>query len=319
MSSAPSTPSKTTQTTEPPAFIQPFLQDAAQQARGIYMSGGPQQYGGNTVVPFSQQTEDAMRLTQQRAMNGSPVNAAAQNYTTRTLNSPVQSQFGTGTNPYATSVYQNGSNPYLDAKFNQAADQIQNRLQSGFAGSGRNIEAGRPVAKEEFSELATGIYGGAYESDAARRQQAALTAQGIGAQGYESERDRMYNDMQSQYARQAQAAGMAPGLAATDYQDIAALGGVGTQVEDLAGRYMEDQARRFDFEQNRAGQNLDNYIARITGSYPGQQGTMTTPTYRNRGAGAAGGALAGAQLGAQVGGPWGALIGGLGGGILGYQ
>lgn len=318
MSGGSTTPSRTTQTTEPPTFIQPFLQDAASQSRALYQSGGPQQYGGNTVVPFAPQTEQAMRLTEQRALNGSPVNAAAQNYATRTLNTSPTSQFGGGSNPYANSIYQGGSNPYLDATFNRAADQVQNRIQSSFAGSGRNIEAGRPLAAQELNDLASQVYGGAYESDAARRQQAGLAAQGIGAQGYESERDRLYNDLQAQRGFQAQAAGMAPGLSATDYADLSALGGVGSQVEDLAGRYMEDQARRFDFDQNRAQINLDNYIARITGGYPGQNATMTTPTYRNRTAGALGGALGGASTGSAFG-PWGALAGALIGGYAGYQ
>jgi hypothetical protein len=277
-----STPSRTTTVTEPPAFVQPFLQYGAQQSRGLYETGGPQYYEGNTVVPFSQQTEQALGLTEQRALQGSPVNQAAQNYATNTLTGTPTSQFG------------NVNNPYLDATFNRAADTIQNRLETQFAGSGRNVSASMPANTDMLTGLATQLYGGAYES----------------------ERDRMAQDLEQQRSRQFGVAGLAPTLANQDYVDINALGGVGGQVEDLAGRLMEDQAARWDFSQNAPQINLDNYIARITGGYPGGTVNATTPTYRNRTAGAAGGALTGAQMGSSFG-PWGALIGGAAGGLLG--
>lgn len=277
-----SSPSHTSQTTEPSAFIRPFMQFGAEQSRALYETGGPRYYGGNTVVPFSSQTEAALGGTEARARAGSPVVRAAQDYATRTLNAPPTSQFGGATNPY------------LDATFNRAADATQNRLQSGFAGSGRNIEAARPAAADELGDLSQRIYGGAYES----------------------ERDRMASDLAQQRATQFSVAGMAPNLANQDYVDLQQLGGVGGQVEDLTGRLMEDQAARFDFNQNAPQTNLDNYIARITGGYPGGTSNSVTPTYRNRTAGGLGGALGGAQLGSTFG-PWGTAIGAIGGGLLG--
>jgi hypothetical protein len=288
--SSPSAPSRTTTVTEPPAFIQPYMQYGAQQSRGLYETGGPQYYGGNTVVPFSQQTENALGMTEQRAMNGSPVNTAAQDYATRTLNTSPTSQFG------------GASNPYLDATFNKAADSVQQRLGTQFAGSGRNLDASRAVNADELNNLATNIYGGAYES----------------------ERNRMAQDIEQQRSRQFGMAGLAPTLANQDYVDINALHGVGGQVEDLTGRLMEDQAARWDFSQNAPQMNLDNYIARITGAYPGQNATQTTPTHRNRAAGAVGGIATGAGIAGGLtqagmmtaGSPWGwALMGA--GGLLG--
>lgn len=277
-----STPSTTTQTTEPPAFLRPYLQHGAEQSRALYETGGPQYYGGNTVVPFAQQTEQALGLQQQRATNGSPVNQAAQNYATNTLNATPTSQFGGATNPH------------LDQTFNRAADSVQQRIQSGFAGSGRNIGAGRPAAAQELNDLAGNIYGGAYEG----------------------ERNRMAQDLQQQQQRQFGLTSLAPSLANQDYVDISALQGVGGQVEDLAGRLMQDQAARFDFSQNAPQINLDNYLSRVSGAFPGQSTTQTTPTYRNHTAGALGGAASGASIGSGFG-PWGTLIGAVGGGLLG--
>ncbi len=275
-------PSRTTQTQEPPAFIRPYLESGAQQAQALYNTGGPQQYGGQTVVPFAPQTEQALELTQQRALNGSQVGNAAQSYATDKLSNPITSQYG------------GASNPYLDQTFNRAADNVQNRLQSSFAGGGRNIGAARAPAALELNDLANQVYGGAYES----------------------ERDRMQADINQQRGIQFSLAGLAPQLGGMDYQDLAALEGVGGRVEDLSGQYIDDAARRFNFDQNAPQTNLDNYLARISGSFPGGTTTQSTPTSRNRAAGALGGAASGAATGANFG-PYGAVIGGVAGGLLG--
>src|SRR5690606_381679 len=98
---------------------------------------------GETVVPFAPQTQAALDLTQQRALSGSPVNQAAQDYATRTLSADPSSQFGSaanpyggsqwserGANPYAANTFADGGNPSLDYYFTRAADATQNRLSS---------------------------------------------------------------------------------------------------------------------------------------------------------------------------------------------
>lgn len=250
-----------TQRVEPPKYLQPYLQGTMSDALSQYRQGGQQYYPGNTVVPFSPQTEQAMQMTEQRALNGSPLNRAASQYSEDVL----------------SGKYLNG-NPYLDATFNRAADQVQNRIQSGFAGSGRNIEAGRPLAAQEMNDLATGIYGGAYGDE--RRMQQALVP-------------------------------FAGSVAANDYADYDRLMGVGSQVEDLTGRLMEDQAARWDFEQNREGMNPDQYLARL-GQYPGEQ--RSTPVYHNRMAGLLGGGTLGYSIGSGIGAAGGAAAGGAAGG-----
>lgn len=275
MSKPPKNQTQTT-TTAPPKYLEPFLRQGMQDAQTIYGQGGQQYYPGQTVVGFSPESEQAMQMQTQRAQAGSPVMGAANN-TARTLlggNQPL--------------TFGGGSNPYLDRTFNQAADQVQNRLQSDFAGSGRNIVAARPVANDELSQLATGIYGG----------------------DYQAERGRMATELGQNRGMQLGALGLAPGLAQQDYADIDRLGQVGQQREDLTGRQMQDQAARFDFAQNAPGANLDQYLARLQG-YGGSSSSTSTPIYQNRAAGA----LGGAGVGFGMGGPWGALIGGLLGGL----
>jgi hypothetical protein len=272
----------TTSTTEPPKYLRPFLEQGMQGAQGIYNQGPQQYYPGQTVVGFSPETEQALGMQASRAQSGSPLMGQANTYASGLLG---------GKNPI---TFGGASNPYLDAQFQHAADITGGRLQTEFGGSGRNLDAMRPARAEELNNLATSMYGGAYES----------------------ERDRMASEIGQQRAQQFGVLGLAPGMAQADYADIDRLRDVGATREDLTGREMQDAAARFDFNQNAPGANLDQYLARL-GGYPGSAMSTQTPIYRNQMAGALGGAGAGYQIGSQFGGNgglWGAGIGGL----LGY-
>lgn len=347
-----STPSTTTQKTEPPAYQLPYLQQGLGYTQGLFNEGGPQQYDGNTVVPFSPQTEQALSGIEQRATNGSPVVQSAQNFVQQGLNTPASSSFGNNANPYAGQAYTSpsgnpyassanpfggASNPYLDQTFQHAADQSYNALSGQFARSGRNINAAAPAQADMLTNLASQIYAPAYENERNRQLQyqsqltgigaqgfesaqgrefqSALQGQQIGAQGYENSQNRMLQDLQAQRSNQQGLLGYATPLAQNDYQDLAALQGVGSQVEGLTGRIIDDNASRWDYEQNRPEDALNQYLQRISGNL-GQTTTINAPQSRNRTAGAVGGALSGAQLGSMFG-PWGTAIGAVGGGLFG--
>lgn len=316
------------QTSEPPAYLRPYLDQAAADSQTQYgwaAQGAQQYYPGQTVVPFAGETNQALTGITNRASSGSPVNAAASSYAARTLGSAPTSQYGGGANPFATGANPFGaaSNPHLDATFNRAADTVQNRLSSQFAGSGRNVDASRAANASELNDLATNIYGSAYENERNRQLQYGSQQLGIGAQGYELERDRMANDISQQRQQQLGVAGLAPQIANQDYVDLDRLRSVGAEREDLSGRQMEDAAARWDFAQAAPGVALDQYIARL-GGQSGSSMSSTTPIYRNQVAGGLGGALAGSQIGGMFGdrntggyAGWGALLGGLLGGFGG--
>lgn len=294
-----SSPQTTTTTSEPPRYLQPYLQEGLNQSRNLYygtpgaapmggsMMGAAPNYGsgpigrliaqaqasGNwgtasqfpmtttgtpsgfpeaPVIPFSPQTQTALDMTEQRALSGSPVTGAAQDYATKTLGGGFM-----------------GSNPWLDRTFNRAAGAVTNQVQSNFGLAGRNprgVDAAG-FAGDLYSNLATDIYGGDYQAERARQQQLVP------------------------FAGQ---------LAAQDYADIGQLANVGAQYEDLA----RERANASDLA-------LDQYLARLSG-FPGSTVTATTPMERNRLAGALGGASMGSMFG-----PWGILGGGILGGILG--
>lgn len=260
--------------TEPPKYQLPYLQDSLRYAQGEY------QNGGNRVAPLSGESEQALTGIADRARTGSPITQGAQSLATQTLNGGFL-----GSNPYMAQLGQfaSGSNPHLDATFNQAALATQNQLASQFARSGRNIGASEGLRAQQLGDLATNIYGGAYENDRNR----ALQATGMQAGLYGDERN-----------RQQQVLGMSGGLAQQDYADLDRLAGVGASREGYQQELLDAP-----------GNALDDYIRRISGNM-GQ--TTITPTTRNR----AGGALGGAMLGSMFG-PIGTIGGGLLGGLFG--
>jgi hypothetical protein len=142
-----------TQSTEPPAYLQPFLQYGGTAGHQLLSQLGPRQYfGGNTVTPFSPQTNQALNMQQQRAIGGSPLTGAAQNLATDTL----------------SGNYLN-SNPYLDQTFDRAAGAVNRSLDQTYARSGRDLDSNMAVRADQLNNLATNIYGGNYQAERDRQ------------------------------------------------------------------------------------------------------------------------------------------------------
>src|SRR5690606_6644618 len=141
-------------TTEPPDYLLPYLQNAAGYADQLFQSGPTPYYPGNTVVPFSDQTNQALNMQTQRALQGSGVVGAAQDFTAGLLggDSPLAAMAG------------GGANPYLDATFDQAAAGVNRSLDTVLARSGRDVNANMGARQQGMNDLATNIYGGAYEN-----------------------------------------------------------------------------------------------------------------------------------------------------------
>lgn len=77
-------------------------------------------------------------------------------------------------------LMQGGSNPYLDRQFGKASSAVRQKLDSQFASAGRyGSDAHQNVMSDAYNDLATNIYGGAYESDMGRRMQGLGMAPGL--------------------------------------------------------------------------------------------------------------------------------------------
>jgi hypothetical protein len=239
-----------------------------------------------------------------------------------------------------------GNNPYLAQQAQGAADLVNRNLQENIlpgigdsaAGAGMASSSRRAIsegiasrgAAEEIARQTYGMYGQAYRDSAAANQAAAglyntaagqqagtNTAQmGLGVQQRGQDISAMLQGRGQDVSQNTALAGL--GLQQRQ-QDLTSLNQAAGMLPNLADMYMQPASMVESVGQQQQGQmqsQLDApYRALIEyGGLLGQGGQYTdtsTPLYRNRLGGAAGGAMAGMQMG----GPWGAAVGG----ALGYM
>ncbi len=254
---------------------QPYLTEAFGEAQRLYREPGPEYFPGSTVVPFSPQTEQALQMSEQMALQGSPIQqAGAQNY----LNT-LQGDYLSGS-------------PFFEGAFeSQVRPMVQQFTQEALPGLQSSFSAG-------------GMRGSSAEQLAAGRAMDAYT-RALSDTGGEL----AYRNYADERQRQAQFAQGAPAYAMTRFQDPQQLANVGAAREDLAQAQLADEVNRFNFNQNVQREKLADYLGLISGGYGGE-GTSTQPYFRNIGASLLGGGLAGAKLGPALG-----LGGGAGAGL----
>lgn len=141
---------------------QPYLTYGFGQAKNLYGRGGPQPFPNASYVPFSPQTEQAMGLQWNRALQGSPVLNEARGLTYDTLRGDYLSP---------------DTNPYLQQYFQQGLEQSLPSLNATFSNAGRTgAEAQSQGLADTYGALSRDIYGGAYENERQRQMQSQLFA-----------------------------------------------------------------------------------------------------------------------------------------------
>jgi hypothetical protein len=193
-----------TQRTEPPKYQLPFLQYGVQQARSLYDQGQ-----GAHVAPFNADQVYGMSATRELAKDN-PITGAAGNLAQQTLSGGFL-----------------GSNPWLDRTFEQARLATQGGLSSEFARSGRNVDQSIGLRSQQLDNLATNIYGGAYDAERNRQQQVL---------------------------------GMSPMLGQAQYADFDRLFGIGSQQQQLDQQRLEGPGNALDDYLNRISGNMGTTI-----------------------------------------------------------
>lgn len=267
-SSAPST-TTTVNKSEPPKYLEPYLIRSADAATNLYNNGGGFSYfPGNTVAPFSNQTQQALDLTQQRAVNGSPLDAAAQSNLSGTLSGQY---LNAESNPYLSGA--------LDAANRSTVRQFKEATMPGIQGS--------------FAK--SGRFGSNQYQNTVQGAQEAL-ATGLADSNVKAYADQYNQERQ----RQMQATAIAPDIAAQDYKNIQALLGVGSAYDQQSQDLLNADIARYDFSNNAQRYALDEYINRLSGvggGYGTTTGYATSPGARTSTfANALGGAATGAGL-----------------------
>lgn len=247
------------------------------------------------------------------------------------------------------------SNPYLDAYYDRATQNVQRTFQeslspgldaqysmSGRLGSGSYANA-RDTLEDQYGQqlgdIATGIYGGAYDQERQRQMSAAGQLGGMFNQDYANRLQGtgqfgdIYNmglspmfqaagalsgDFRQGTGDMLRAAELTPQLAYQDYTDLGQLQQAGGQYQQQAQQEISDAQNRYDYYYGlgpgtdyQALQRYQSFINPFFSSTPVTEGPQSS-TFGDVLSGAAGGAAMGSAFG-----PWGTGIGAVGGGILG--
>ena len=123
-------------------------------SKAIGLSNTPYNgYQGQRYADLNQEQQTGINMVANRAQNGSQTLDNAEG----NLNQLIGG----------------GKNPYLDAAYGQAAEQVSNSVNSQFSGAGRyGSGAQQDLLAKNLGNVATNIYGGAYDQDQGRRLQA---------------------------------------------------------------------------------------------------------------------------------------------------
>lgn len=275
-SSEPSGQQTIVQNNDPWSGQQGYLEDMFKRAQT--QSNTPvQQFPNSTVVPFSGQTNQALQMAEQRALNGSPIQQAGQ----EAVRSSAAGEM-LGANPYFNQVADAAAQPVM----RQFTDSVMPGIDANFSASGRYGSGAHTRAMEGAT-------------DSLGRSLADMSG-GMAYQNYGDERN-----------RQMQSASIAPQMAQADYTDIGQLQNVGGAYESQAGAQLQDQINKFNFDQTEEQRRLGNYAALVAGGSYGGQSTSSQPIYSNataNGLGMAAGAagVAGSLFG--QGGVWPGLL-----------
>lgn len=155
MSSGPENVTSTT-STEIPGFLQRPLQNAT--------DGAGEAFSQLRSSQDNRRTGQGLDALFQRGQEGNPLTDQASGLVGQTLQGDFLSP---------------DSNPFLESTFNRAADLTRGRLDSEFAGAGRNLGAAAPARSEELQTLASNIYGGNFQRERDRQTSAVGQAQGL--------------------------------------------------------------------------------------------------------------------------------------------
>ena len=150
---------------EIPAELKPLASAYANKAMDL-SSQAYNPYTGDRFADLNSTQQQGVDMVQQRALNGSQT----MNNAEAALNANIQG---------------GQTNPYLDEMVNKAQDSVRSQFNTGAVSSG---SFGNSGLQEQFAnslgDVATNMYGNAYETDRNRQMQSIGMAQQFGNQAY---------------------------------------------------------------------------------------------------------------------------------------
>lgn len=158
-----------TVSTQPAAFVAPYLSEAARESGRLYNEYRPEFFTGSTFVPFSPETETAFQAGTARALSGSPVQAAAQEEALRTVRGDYM-----------------GGNPFLQDMLSNEYSRISGNINSQFSkGGGYGGSANQEVLAREMTRAATNALYDNYNTERGRQQSIVAQSPQLAASDYD--------------------------------------------------------------------------------------------------------------------------------------
>lgn len=140
----------TTTSSEPSAFVKPYVTEAFDQAQNLFQSSTPNFYPNQTYTDFAPETTASLNLATQRALNN-PLLASSQNE----INSILQGDYLSPT-----------TNPYSQGLYDQIAGDVTSGVQSQFSKAGRlGSGANQEILARELGKVGTQVYGDQYNRE----------------------------------------------------------------------------------------------------------------------------------------------------------
>lgn len=233
----------TVQKNEPPAYLQPYYTDVAQQAQSLYQQGAPAYYPGQTVANQGDATLQALQSIKARAGGAQPLQTGAE------------------------AAYENVLNPdYLDVTKDPLIRGAMDYANQGTIEQFR--DATLPGIASTFSQagrLSSGAVG-----NTVGNSEAALARTLAG-----SNNSILFNASNQRRADQLATAAAAPALAAAGYapaQTLAAAGGV---EDSHAQDVINADIQKYNYNANAEKLSLQDYINLLQGT-TGNQGVSTS-------------------------------------------
>lgn len=252
-----------TQQQQLPSFLQPYAPLYAQAGYNLFnQQFNPYPY--ETVAPFTADQLSAMDMVRGQATGApNPLYGAAQQQTMDTIGG---NYLDPASNPWLQQTYDQAAGRMADAFSRGTAAQTDARFAraGAFGGSAWNEaqQANQQALGDSLAGLASNLYGGNYQAERARQQQAAQFAPAL--------------------AQNQSAAG---------YRNAEALLGIGGAQQQLGQQYLTDDASRFAQAQQYPYQQFQQFGAMFNPNL-GSQTSQTSPGVSPL-SGALGGALGG--------------------------
>lgn len=235
--------SSTTQNTvaEPWKGVRPYLLSGYENLEQLYGQGAPSYYPGQEVAPFAPETEAALQWQSNRALQGSPLTAAAQNQLTQTM----RGDYLAGNNPYLQNAFTAAAAPVM-RNFNE---NVLPGVTSQFASSGRTNSG---LHQNAVNSATMGL-----------NESLSNMAGNMAYQNYQKERENQMRGML-----------FAPELAMQDYNDINQLGAVGSIREQQLQGNINSDVERYNYNANAPWQRTMEYLAALNSAGGGSQTTI---------------------------------------------